>query len=129
MDTQQNQALKRLLKKLSAVRATLDNDERDILDQFVLGSALAEGGVTSADEVAAHAIKTSKVSGKVSDADEVAAHAIKTGKVSGKVSDADEVAAHAIKTSKVSGKVSDAAEVAAHTIIILDNETGTYRMS
>ena len=29
MDTKQDQALKRLLKKLSALRATLKNDERD----------------------------------------------------------------------------------------------------
>jgi hypothetical protein len=38
MDIKQDQAIKRLLKKLSALRATLTNDERSVLDGLVLGS-------------------------------------------------------------------------------------------
>ena len=41
----QDQALKRLLKKLSALRATLKSEERNLLDGLIIGSA---------DEAAAH---------------------------------------------------------------------------
>ena len=47
MDIKQDQAFKRLLKKLSALRATLKNDERSLLDEMVTGSA---------DEVEAHSM-------------------------------------------------------------------------
>ena len=43
MDIKQDQAFKRLLKKLSALRATLKNDERSILDELVTGSAGRSG--------------------------------------------------------------------------------------
>ena len=43
MDVKQDQAIKRLLKKLSALRATLKNDERKLLDQLVTGSAERSG--------------------------------------------------------------------------------------
>jgi hypothetical protein len=52
MKTTQNQASARLFKKLSALRATLSNEERDILDSLVV-----------IDEVAAHKM-TGKASGK-----------------------------------------------------------------
>ena len=52
MKTVQNQAAKRLFKKLSALRATLPNDERAILDNFII-----------VEEVAAHKM-TGKAAGK-----------------------------------------------------------------
>ena len=73
MIDKQTQALKRLTKKLSALRTTLRKDERDLLDQLILGasadvaghaltSAISTEAVTSRPtEVAAHAM-TSAVS-------------------------------------------------------------------
>jgi hypothetical protein len=42
MADKQTQALKRLTKKLSAMRKTLRKDERDILDQLVVGGPAGE---------------------------------------------------------------------------------------
>jgi len=50
MKITKNQASKRLLKKLSALRATLSNQEREILDSIV-----------GAEEVAAHKFSTKNV--------------------------------------------------------------------
>jgi len=91
MKTFKKQAAKKLFKKLSALRATLSNEERAILDNIV--------GV---EEVAAHKMNTkltTKASPKIaSKASEVAAHKMNT-KISSKASPkitskASEVAAH-----------------------------------
>lgn len=72
MDVKQDQSFKRLLKKLSALRATLKNDERKLLDQLVIGSA---------DEVEAHSLTprpTPRPNPRPSTAaDEVKAHSMK----------------------------------------------------
>ena len=73
-----NQAFNRVIKKLSAVRATLPNDEREALDDIIV------------DEVVAHKLELGKVSGKAS------------GKAAGKV----QTTAHAVNLGKVSGKAS-----------------------
>lgn len=96
MKTTQSNASARLFKKLSALRATLSNEERDILDNLIV-----------IDEVAAHKM-TSKAIGKAtSKATEVAAHKMTSkavGKAVGKAtSKATEVAAHKM-TSKAVGK-------------------------
>jgi hypothetical protein len=36
MDTKKEQTMKRLLKKLSALRATLSDDEQELLDQLIM---------------------------------------------------------------------------------------------
>ena len=69
MDPKQDQALKRLLKKLSALRATLKSDERTLLDGLITGAA---------DEVGAHsmnvkAINTAKNLAKHASPDEAKA--------------------------------------------------------
>ena len=75
MKTTQKQASKRLFKKLSALRATLSNEERKILDDLIV------------NEVAAH-----KMTGKA------------VGKAAGKATNkASEVAAHKM-TEKAAGK-------------------------
>ena len=93
MKTTKKQVSARVFKKLSALRATMSNEERVVLDNLI-----------GASEVSAHkmegkiATKTNpKISGKI------------TGKISGKVS---EVSAHkmdgkiATKTNpKISGKI------------------------
>jgi hypothetical protein len=67
MKTARQQASARLFKKLSALRATLSNEERDILDNLIV-----------VEEVSAHKLTTkamSKVANKTqSKAAEVAAH-------------------------------------------------------
>jgi hypothetical protein len=63
METQQD--LKRLLKKLSALRATLKGDERSMLDGMVIGSF---------DEVIAHKMMTKAFTKAFTDSDEAEAH-------------------------------------------------------
>ena len=48
-------ALERLLKKLSGVRATLNKDERELLDEIVTNAKINAAGEES--EVSAHAYK------------------------------------------------------------------------
>ena len=52
MNAEQLQNLKRVLAKLSALRATLSDDEQNILDQFI---------VESGSEVIAHKIPEGKI--------------------------------------------------------------------
>jgi len=110
MKTTERQASKRLFKKLSALRATLSNEERKILDELIV------------NEVAAHKM-TSRAAGKsvgkaTNKASEVAAHKM-TGKAVGKATNkATEVAAHKMTNmavGKAVGKATNkASEVAAH---------------
>jgi hypothetical protein len=109
MIDKQTQALKRLTKKLSALRATLRKDERDLLDQLILGA--------SAD-VAGHAL-TSAISTEAvtSRPTEVAAHAMTSAKSSKPASRRAEVAGHTL-TSAISTEAvtSRPTEVAAHAM-------------
>jgi len=77
MDAKQEKALARLLKKLSALRVTLAKDERDILDQFVLGARaeVAAHGMTMA-KVSAARVSSAKVSAAKALAAEVTGHAM-----------------------------------------------------
>ena len=70
MDVKQDQAVKRLLKKLSALRATLKNDERSLLDQLVTGAA---------NEVEAHRLSPKSPVASARDANEVEAHSMEDG--------------------------------------------------
>jgi len=65
MDDKQIRIVERLLKKLSALRATLSNDERGVLDHLIVG----ESG-----EVQAHALRPASVGAKMPAQDEVQAH-------------------------------------------------------
>jgi hypothetical protein len=114
MADKQAQALKRLTKKLNALRKTLRADERSLLDRMVLGEEVAS-------EVAAHRF-TPKAADKAA---EVAAHRF-TPK-------AAEVVAHRF-TPKAANK---AAEVVAHQMkpkaagktrpmIVIDWGSGNY---
>src|SRR6266498_1663233 len=105
MKTIQSKASNRLFKKLSALRATLPNEERAILDNLIV------------DEVAAHKMNVGKATGKaigkanVGKASEVAAHKMNVGKATGKaigkanVGKASEVAAHKMDVGKTADKV------------------------
>ena len=81
MKTIQDQSFKRLLKKLSAMRATLQNDEREILDAIVTGEvtahklsadrAVRKASAEQVAEVAAHKLSADRAVRKAS-ADQVA---------------------------------------------------------
>jgi hypothetical protein len=129
MDVKQDQAIKRLLKKLSALRATLKNDERKLLDQLVIGSE---------DEVEAHSIGwTPIIPNASSGADEVGAHALfnksnPAGADRSNPSDVNEVGAHALfNKSNPAGadrsNPSDVNEVGAHALFNKSNPAGADR--
>jgi hypothetical protein len=126
MSANQEQSMNRLLKKLSALRATLRKDERDLLDAFVLSAS------GSADEVAAHSLAAAKVTAakatsKAAEADEARAHSLAAAKVTAakatsKASGADEARAHSLAAAKVTAakatsKASEADEVAAQSMV------------
>jgi preprotein translocase subunit SecD len=65
------QTLKQLLKKLSAVRATLNDDQRELLDQMVLNAKIQTSGADR-DEVEAHGLTyrpTERPKDKLAEAD------------------------------------------------------------
>jgi len=148
VDTKQDQAINRLLKKLSALRATLKGDELVLLDKIII--------TATAEEVSAHAMNvkaTSTAANTVHStaantaADEVAAHAMNVKATSTAANTvhstaantaADEVAAHAMNvkaTSTAANTVHSTAantaadEVAAHALnikIIYDSSKHEY---
>jgi len=73
-----NKAFKRVIKKLSAVRATLDNEERQVLDNIIV------------DEVVAHKMNLAKTAAKT------------TAKTSAKTA----VKAHKMNLAKTAAKTS-----------------------
>jgi len=125
MDVKQDQAVKRLLKKLSALRATLKNDERKLLDQLVTGPA---------DEVEAHSLSpkspfaAAKAAKAAKDANEVEAHSLSpkspfaAAKAAKAARDANEVEAHSLSpkspfaAAKAAKAAKDANEVEAHSL-------------
>lgn len=92
MNTDQNPAVERLLKKIAALRATLPTDERDVLDEFI-----------PVDEVKAHALRRGAIraaKGAAKHTAEVRAHALKKGATRAAKKGATrtaEVRAHAMK--------------------------------
>ena len=136
MTDKQTQTSKTLYKKLSALRATLSDEEQALLDNMITGEFDVEGHrfmkpsvgkptVGDADETEAHRLTAYKPSvGKVAvgDTDETEAHKMSATKVSvGKVAvgDADETEAHKMSATKVSvGKVAvgDTDETEAHAM-------------
>ena len=87
MKNTQSQAYTRLFKKLSALRATLPNEERAILDRLIV-----------VDEVTAHKMNTKANTKANTKSNEVSAHKMNT-KVNTKAnSKANEVSAHKMNT-------------------------------
>ncbi len=72
MDTVQNPAAEKLYKKLTALRVTLPNDEREVFDQII----------PAEDEVTAHRAISVKPAAKkrAKKAPEVTGHKLTTGK-------------------------------------------------
>ena len=121
MDVKQEQSLKRLLKKLSALRATLKNDERNLLDNLV---------TSPKDEVSAHRWATFSAN---AGADEVGAHQLHTNVAhpASANAGADEVGAHQIHNDRGNplGANAGADEVAAHSVtIVFDEDKEEYHL-
>ena len=153
----EDKALNRLLKKLSAVRATLNQDERDLLDGIIASARFGVGEVET--EVTPHAIEMKNVEKVVSRQEEVAAHQLELKNVEKVASRQEEVFAHklenkameraeqkftevklhALETKAIEKVQAKAAEVIAHAQemkgpgarifrIQLDKEAATYRV-
>jgi hypothetical protein len=114
MKATQSQAAKRLFKKLSALRATLPNEERAILDRLIVFD----------DEVSAHKMTAGKVtSGKVTTG-KMTGGKVTTGKVT------DEVSAHKMTAGKVtSGKVTTGKNIGKTAFqVVYDSEAEEYKL-
>jgi hypothetical protein len=124
MDTKQDQAVNRLLKKLSSLRATLKNDERIILDELITGSP---------DEVTAHsmnvkAVNPAKTPTRTTAPDEAVAHsmnvkAVNPAKTPTRTTAPDEAVAHsmnvkAVNPAKTPARTTAADEAVAHAMSI-----------
>ena len=79
MNAKQSQAIDRVLRKLSVLRITLSNEEREVLDNLI---------VTGSDEVEAHKLEAAKSPAK------------SPAKAPAKSPDADEVEAHKLEAAK-----------------------------
>ncbi len=131
MADKQSRALGRLLKKLSALRVTLGKDERDLLDQLVLGAKAEVGGHALTSRVAAK--PSSKPSERIAGRAEVGGHAL-TSRVTAKpstkpserIADRAEVGGHAL-TSRVTAKPSE--RITLQGRIVFDNAKKTYKVS
>ena len=137
MKTTQKQATARLFKKLSALRATLPNDERAILDSFIVvdDAQVNSRSVNKATEVEAHKMTgkaVSKATNKaVNKATEVQAHKM-TGKAVSKATSkatnkATEVQAHKM-TGKAVSKATNKAVNKTTPRIAFDPNTEEYKI-
>ena len=120
MKTTQKQAATRFFKKLSALRATLSNEERAILDNLIV-----------VEEVIGHKMTTKATSKATPKASEVAAHKMTTratDKATSKAtSKASEVAAHKM-TTKAADKATSKATSKPTFRITFDPNTEEYKI-
>ena len=122
----QDQAFNRLLKKLSALRATLKSDERNLLDGLVTGPI---------DEVGAHAMNVTPISParnttRSTAPDEARAHTMKisTAKNTTRSTAPDEARAHTMKisTAKNTTRATSPDEARAHSMKISTAKNTTH---
>lgn len=149
MTAKEKAALKRVAKKLSAMRATLNKNERIWLDRIVLGGEVTAHAATApgkalratqaqAAQVAAHAMTAPKKALRVTkdQAAQVAAHAMTATNKAMRVTRAQaaEVAAHAATAPQKALRVTraQAAQLAAANaanVLEFDATTGGYRLN
>jgi len=136
----QDQAFNRLLKKLSALRATLKSDERNLLDGLV---------TSPIDEVGAHAMKVIPISparstARATSPDEARANAMKvntarsTARSTARATSPDEARANAMKvntarsTARSTARATSPDEARANAMtvrIIFDQTKNEYQRS
>jgi hypothetical protein len=127
MTSKEQAALRRLAKKLSAMRATLSKDERVWLDRLILGE----------QEVAAHAMTAPQRVTRVTKATaaQVAAHAMTAPQRVTRVTKATaaEVAAHTAaipqKVTRVTRVQASQAAANSQALLEFDATTGGYRIN
>ena len=150
----QDQSFVRLLKKISALRATLSDDERIMLDARLhirysdevvahsmgvtpISPAKSAAKATSPDEVRANSMKvsTAKSAAKATAPDEARANSMKvsTAKSTAKATSPDEAKANAMKvsTAKSASKAASTDEVKANSMsfrIIFDKGKDEYQL-
>ena len=136
MKTTEKQASKRLFKKLSALRATLSNEERKILDNIIVDEAVAHRiDLSKNAEVNANQMKFSKIATKNAGKNaEVSANQMKLSKIAtknaGKIATKNaEVNANQMKVGKIATK--NAGKIAGRvaTKIIFDPNSEEYKIS
>jgi len=122
MEAKEMQATKRLLKKLSALRATLSDDERALLDGFIV--------TPRADDVAAHILKDAISPAVTPRADDVAAHVLKDAISPAVTPRADDVAAHVLKGG-ITPAVTPATQPGPHPRfdVVYDPEKQIYKIA
>jgi hypothetical protein len=124
MADKKNQALGRLTKKLSALRATLRKDERDLLDELILGAAAEVAAHSMTTAAATKAMKTPKTV-------EVAAHSMTTAAATKamKTPKTVEVAAHSMAgAASKSARVSRPSARRINELIEFDEQAKVYRV-
>ena len=144
MKTFEKQAAKRLFKKLSALRATLSNEERAILDNLVgvdevqahkmntkIASKAAEKANTKAAEVQAHKMNT-KITSKAAEkantkAAEVQAHKMNT-KIASKAAEKANAKATEVQAHKMNTKIASKAAEKATLKITFDPNSEEYKI-
>ena len=124
MEAKQAQVLKRVTKKLSALRVTLRKDERDILDQLILGAKAEVGGHRLASAKASRAASSRVAAAKAAEVD---AHAMSNA-MSARASSAKaaEVGAHAMSNAISTRVAAKQATAALRKAINLDAAGATY---
>jgi len=128
----QDLAINRLLKKLSALRATLKGDERNLLDGLITGPI---------DEVGAHSLKVTPISparstARATSPDEARANAMKvsTARSTARATSPDEARANAMKvsTARSTARATSPDETRANAMtvrIIYDQTKNEYQRS
>jgi hypothetical protein len=140
----QSQAAKSVAKKLSALRATLDDEEQRYLDGIVEGSysvsahamdaARTRARTRDEDEAEAHAMDAARTRARTRDEDEAEAHAMDAARTRARTRDEDEAEAHAMDAARTRARTRDEDEAEAHGIggeafqIVYDEETDSYRL-
>jgi hypothetical protein len=116
MDKKQMKAANRLLRKMSALRATLKRNERDLLDAFVQGAYA---------EVEGHVFKMATQDAVRSGAKDARAHALKAAVTPAVTDRTADAAAHALSPA-VTPKIADAAAGRAQFRVQFDPDKDAY---
>ena len=122
MDDKQTRTLKRLVKKLSALRATLSKSERELLDTLILGaSAEVEGHAMHGAKIASAKIAGAKMAGaKV-------AGAVQSAEVEGHAMHGAKIAGAKIAGAKIAGAKVASAKIAGRQVVF-DAATASYQV-
>jgi uncharacterized protein YjbI with pentapeptide repeats len=138
MDDKQTRTLKRLTKKLSALRQTLSKSERELLDTLILGApaevsghalhgAQVAGAQVAGAQMAGAQIAGAMAAGAVPSA-EVSGHAMHGAQVAG-AQIAGATAAGAVPSAEVSGHAMASASAQVQSAISFNAAKGAYTVA